>query len=64
MTAIIVRQDEFDVIGKGHVYVFNPQQWRSGVDPFYQTLSSGDRYDVMERRMIRHTESERAGSSQ
>jgi len=48
-TAIIVRQDEFEVVGGGHIYVFDPQKWINEVKPFYDTLSSGDRYDIRKR---------------
>lgn len=54
-TAIIVRQDQFEVVGTGHAYVFNPRLWKNGVKPFYHTLSAGDRYDLRKRRILQVT---------
>ena len=45
-TAIMVRQDQFEVVGRGKVFVFNPHEWKKDVKPFYHTLSAGDRYDI------------------
>ena len=52
MTAIIVRQDRFEVVGKGHVYIFNPREWSDTTKPFYHTLSHGNRYDLKARKTI------------
>ncbi len=52
LTAIIVRQDRFEVVGKGHVYVFNPREWSDTKKPFYHKLSAGDQYDIKARKMI------------
>jgi cyanophycinase-like exopeptidase len=52
-TAIIVRQDQLEVVGAGHAYVFNPREWKNGVAPFFLTLSAGDRYDVRKRLRLK-----------
>jgi cyanophycinase len=52
LTAIIVRQDQFEVVGKGHVYVFNPREWNETTKPFFHTLSHGDQYDIRGRMVI------------
>ena len=51
-TAIMVRGDQFEVVGAGHVYVFDPREWKNGSKPFFHTLSAGDRYDVRKRTKL------------
>ncbi|HIK94186.1 MAG: cyanophycinase [Pirellulaceae bacterium] len=52
LTAIIVRKDQFKVIGEGQVYVYNPPEWKNGVEPFYDTLSTGDRFNIRMRKTL------------
>jgi len=52
LTAIIVRLDQFEVVGKGLVYIYNPRKWSDTKKPFYHTLSGGDRYNIQDRKMI------------
>ncbi len=52
LTAIIVRQDQFEVVGQGHVYIYNPREWNDVTKPFYHKLSPGDQYDIKARKII------------
>lgn len=52
-TAIIVRQDRFEVVGGQNVFVFDPQKWTKGKKPYYDTLSNGDNYDIRKRKLKR-----------
>lgn len=49
-TAVIIRKNIMQVTGRGHAYVFDPSLWKNGIQPFYDTLDSGDRYDLQERK--------------
>lgn len=51
-TAIIVRKDRFEVIGHNQVFVFDPKKWEKDIEPFYDTLSSGDSYDIRKRMRL------------
>jgi len=52
LTLIILKQDQFHVIGEGYVYVFNPREWINGAKPFYHILLPGDRYDIHKRTRL------------
>lgn len=52
-TAIVVRQNTFQVTGKGQVYIFDPQQWKDNPKTWtYQTLSSGTYFDLKSRKVM------------
>lgn len=52
-TAIIVRQNQFTVTGKGNVYIYDPRAWASAQIPFYETLIDGQQYDMTLGERIR-----------
>lgn len=56
-TAIVVRRDRFEVIGKGYVAVYDHKTTLDGRGPFY-FLSPGDRFNLQTRRPLRETYSE------
>lgn len=55
-TAIVVRGDAFEVIGKpdGRVLIYNPRTWDSGLsdEDRYLTLFRGGRYDLKRRNVL------------
>ena len=54
--AIVVKRDRFEVIGKkkGAVLVYDPRKWREDtpVDEKWETLRTGDLFDLAKRRII------------
>ncbi|HUF25948.1 MAG TPA: cyanophycinase [Gemmatimonadaceae bacterium] len=50
-TAIVVRGDEFEVIGASRVFVYGGNDPHDGDGP-YVALGAGDRYDMRNRRVI------------
>ena len=57
-TAIVVRQDQFEVIGISYVGVYDAQQWKVQKEkdgkisqPFFY-MSSGQKYDLKNRKLI------------
>ncbi len=51
-TAIVVRGDRFEVIGRSYVLIYDPETVTTGGGPFY-FLSPGDAFDLAERRPMR-----------
>ncbi|HYW29948.1 MAG TPA: cyanophycinase [Gemmatimonas sp.] len=51
-TAIVVRGDTFEVIGRGKVAVHDNTRKRTPGDTAYITLSAADRYDMKSRQVI------------
>ena len=52
-TAIVVKKNEFKVMGPGQVYIFDARKWDKN-DPdswTYKTLPSGTRFDMKERKV-------------
>ncbi len=52
--AIIVRGDEFEVVGESAVLVYDHSSWQPDTpdDEKYLTLSGGDRYDMKARKVV------------
>lgn len=49
--AIHIAYDKLTVIGNKNVFIYDPRRW-ADKKPTYQTLSGGDQYDLIERKMI------------
>ena len=63
-TAIVVTQDQFQVTGRGQIYLFNARQWSDESDSWtYQTLPSGARFDMKLRQVIEPSAKSREASS-
>jgi cyanophycinase len=60
-TAIIVRGDEVEVVGRSSVLIYDQSSWEADTpdDEKYLTLSAGDRYDMRARRRLPSAPSER-----
>ena len=52
-TAIVVRGDQFDVIGKAQVAIHDTTNPRPAGEKPYLTLQAGDRYDMKTRQVIK-----------
>ena len=60
-TAIVVKENQFQVTGKGQVYIFDPEKWDKD-DPdswSYQILKSGTFFDMKYRKVIEKPEPEK-----
>ncbi|MDF7797916.1 cyanophycinase [Pontiellaceae bacterium B1224] len=51
-TAVIIRKNNMQVRGSGHVYIFNPQLWTNNIEPFFDTLESGASFDLQKRKRL------------
>jgi cyanophycinase len=52
-TAIVVRGDQFEVMGKAQVAIHDPTHPRPAGEKPYIVLNAGDRYDMKSRRIIK-----------
>jgi cyanophycinase len=49
-TAIVVRGDEFEVIGQSKVAIYDPAKWRGSNGDSHYFLQAGDRFNLAARR--------------
>lgn len=51
-TALIVRGVVGEVVGRGHVFLYDRHKPRPPTGPEYEELAAGDRYDLASRRIV------------
>lgn len=51
-TAVIIRKNIMQVTGNGQVYIFDPQLWTNITKPFFDTLESGESFDLQKRKCL------------